>query len=178
MKLHFRCLALMLALIVFASVLCSCDFSGDSSWLVRWDKMIVTSEKKVNTILISYSGGAASSVVTPVRKLDSNNIDDLLSLFRNEEIAFSQTDESLIFASGYLVYFINDINENRDDNDNVITDDTGTNFKYAVKVFVKHDGYVYVSSGEGFDRWLKSNVEVNIEKIHEHYLKSSTYVAN
>lgn len=153
----------------------SCLSSNDTAWQGRWTNMVTNGIKKVTAVHIHHSYGMVSSQIDIVKKLADDDISSFVKVFKDIDVNFTETNEAVdFFDSYYAITFINDITENKDDGGNVVCDDTGSTYKYAVRIYIDMDGYLFVKEeADSETQWHKSNVAINIEQIEDYYQEAT-----
>ena len=119
------------------------------------------------------------------KSLDGKNTNDEIKVVLDElkELEFEITDNDTArnVGGGYVLEIIHNFYMNFDtETGGLITDETGTNYQYAIRLFVDFDGYVYVkdvsNTEESGQRWtdvkdtdivFKSKTKIDFKKLDD-----------
>ncbi|MBQ2736076.1 MAG: hypothetical protein IJF26_01440 [Clostridia bacterium] len=152
------------------------------SWFEKWDRMIKGRQMGVSHIhLVPYT---LSSVFEDLAEAYSQNNDEIkvvLDELKELEFEITDNDTARNVGGGYVLEIIHNFYMNFDtETGGLITDETGTNYQYAIRLFVDFDGYVYVkdvsNTEESGQRWtdvkdtdivFKSKTKIDFKKLDD-----------
>ena len=150
------------------------------SWFEKWDRMIKSRQTAVEKIhLIPYTLSSNLDDIAEAYTQNKDEIKTILDELGGLEFEITDNGTAKDVRGGYEIEIIHNFYVNFDPvTGGVITDETGTNYQYGLKIFVDFDGYVYVkdvsNTEEYGQRWMdvkdtdivfKSKTKIDFEKM-------------
>ncbi len=176
MKNHVRIISALVLCVMIFSAFTGCNLLKPS-WQRRWDAMVVDKSKEIKSVTLGKTG-IASSAAYLVKELEEDDVNEFLEFFLNKKITFEKTDEEImigITTGAYFVTLINDNEINYDEEGKILSDDTGSPFKYAVEICVDDEGYLLVPVRGEITEYYKSDITVDVDVLDSYYDKCDKY---
>ncbi len=132
------------------------------AWFEKWDLMVKSKQIKVSQLhLVPYTLSSVFEDLAEAYARGEDEINVLLDELDGLEFEIISNDTAKDVSGGYVVEIIHNFYINFDPTGNIIIDETGTHYQYAIRIFVDFDGYVYVkdvsNTDESGQRWTDIN---------------------